>query len=168
MARVVPSIFAFNRGIVSKRALARVDVERVRLSSEIQENWIPKTQGSMIFRPGFEYITSSLNDAFALDIPFIASSDDTAILEMTDAKMRGRLASGWVSREAVSTAVQNGDFSSATGWTDDSTTGASTNVTSDPLTLIAEAKGSQAVRYQEVTVASGDQSVEHALEIDVV
>ena len=44
----------FNRGVISKYAIARADVERVRLSAREQKNWMPRVLGSMSLRPGLE------------------------------------------------------------------------------------------------------------------
>ena len=71
-------IATFNRGIVDTRALARVDIKRIALAAETQTNWMPRTLGSMIFRPGLEYIDSTYSNAEAVHIPFIFSIDETS------------------------------------------------------------------------------------------
>lgn len=88
MAKGNVPLLAFNRGVVSALALARTDVDRIRLSAERMNNWIPKTQGAMRLRPGLGYLGSSLNDTGATWIPFVAQTDDTALLEITDGVMR--------------------------------------------------------------------------------
>ena len=88
MARGNVPLLAFNRGIVSRTALARVDVDRVRLSAEIMKNWVPKTQGPMTIRPGMKYIGSTYNDSGAQFINFIAATDDTALLEFSNNILR--------------------------------------------------------------------------------
>jgi hypothetical protein len=52
MGRTNASLLAFNRGEVAKLALARVDLERMRLSAETQVNWMPTVLGPMMLRPG--------------------------------------------------------------------------------------------------------------------
>jgi hypothetical protein len=117
MARTHPSLNAFNRGEVSKAALARVDVEKMRLAAESQVNWQPAVTGSMMLRPGTQYLFSTRSDAAAFGIPFIYGTNDTAILELTDSHMRVIASDALVTRASVSTSVTNGDFGSSTGWT---------------------------------------------------
>lgn len=50
-------LLAFNRGRISPLALARTDLEVARLSAETQTNYIPRSLGSMMHRPGFGFIT---------------------------------------------------------------------------------------------------------------
>lgn len=167
MGKVNASLLAFNRGIVSKSALARVDVDRIRLSAEVMENWLPKTQGSMILRPGFQYLGSSKSDAAAIDIPFVAATDDTALLEITNGVMRVWVDDALVTRPSVSTSISNSSFSSSSGWTDASTLGGSVTYGGSGLVLDAVNVGSEAICRRQITVASGDQNVRHALNITV-
>jgi hypothetical protein len=160
-------LLAFNRGIVSKKALSRTDVDRIRLSAEVMDNWLPKTAGAMFLRPGFGYIASSRNDAFTIDIPFVASTDDTALIELGDGKMRVRVADVLVSRLAVTTAVTTSNFSSATGWTDASTGGGTASFGGSGMTLNANNIGGLAARKQQVTCSGGNVGVRHALNINV-
>lgn len=75
---------AFNRGIVSEKALARVDIDRTRLSAEVMRNWISKTQGAMTIRPGTKFFGNSLNDTGAAWVEFVAATNDVALLELTN------------------------------------------------------------------------------------
>jgi len=88
MATAYGPILAFNRGVISKTSLARTDLDRTRLSAEIMTNFLPKTQGPMILRPGTKYLGSSLNDTGAAWIEFVASTSDLALLELTAQRMR--------------------------------------------------------------------------------
>src|ERR1700754_3357280 len=103
MTRQNPDLLAFNRGLVSPEALARVDVERTRLSASVMTNWLPKTQGAMKIRPGTKFRGASKDNAPANFIPFIASTDDTALIELTDGVMRVWLDDALLTRPAVST-----------------------------------------------------------------
>jgi hypothetical protein len=67
-------LYSFNRGEVSKIALARIDVEKMRLSAEAQVNWMPWVIGPMMLRPGLEYIGEVLNDQPCRPIPFVSST----------------------------------------------------------------------------------------------
>lgn len=159
---------AFNRGRISKYALARLDVDRYPLSAEIQTNWIPRTFGSMMLRPGFGYIDSTLNNATAIHIPFIFSNSDTAILELTDSVLRVRVNEAIISRVAVSTTVANGTFNSTlTSWADaDEAGGVSQWATGGYMSLMGTGFNA-AIRTQTVSVSGGDQNKEHALRIIV-
>lgn len=128
MTRVNAPLQAFNRGLISPKSLARVDLDRVRLSAERFENWMPSTQGSMTIRPGTKWFGSSIRDTGAFWVEFVASTDDVALLEMTDATMRIWLGSdshalNLLSRPLVDTTLALSD----TGWADASTGGVPTS-----------------------------------------
>jgi hypothetical protein len=97
------SMVAFNRGRISKLALARTDFSRTQLSSEIQTNWMPRALGSMMLRPGLGYIGATKSNLQSVSIPFIFAVDDTARLELTNDLMRV-----WVS-DALVTRAQRHD-----------------------------------------------------------
>lgn len=115
MARASIPLIAFNRGIIDQIALARVDQKRTLLSAEIMTNWLPKTQGAMVMRPGTKYLGSSLNDTGAIWVEFVAATDDTALLELTPKKMRVWIDGALMGRPKVTTTVAISD----TGWTKD-------------------------------------------------
>lgn len=167
MAKGNAPLLAFNRGVVSRKALARTDVDRIRLSAEVMDNWLPKTAGAMFLRPGFGFIDSSRNDAFTVDVPFVASTDDTALVELGDGKMRVRVNDVLVSRPAVSTTVPNGDFASGTGWTEANAGGGDCTFGGSGLTLNAFSIGGRALTRRQISVAGGDAGVRHALNIVV-
>lgn len=103
---------AFNRGKLSRLGLGRTDVQRAELSAEVQTNWMPRVLGSMMLRPGWKYLGSTLSDTQAFLIPFIKSTDDTAFIEFTSTSMRVWEADAPVTRTAVTTTIRGGDFSS--------------------------------------------------------
>lgn len=157
---------SFNRGLISPLALGRVDLPRTALSAEIQTNWMPRTLGSMMLRPGLEYIGSTYNNAAARFIPFIFSATDFALLEMTANKMRVWRNDALMTRVAVSSAVTNGTFTSnVTSWTDADEAGATSAWATGGYLALTGNGFTSAIRYQEVTVAVGDQNVEHALRV---
>ena len=170
----MPDILAFNRGIVSDLALARKDVERVSLSAETQTNWMPRKLGSMMLRPGYEYIVStrdgislSADHPEALHFPFIFSKSDTAIVQVILNGIRVILNEAFLGYPYVTTAVTNGLFSSGvTGWTDNDDTGATSSGTGTSLSLVGTGFA-YARRYQQITVASADQNIEHCLRFEV-
>jgi len=167
MARQNVTLLAFNRGEVGRRALARIDMDRMRLSAETQLNWMPRTIGSMAIRPGTEYKLSTLSDAKAKVIPFFRSTTIKAALEITDSYIRPLIDDAVITRASVATTVTNGDFSSGTGWTITTTGGSSGAVSGGKLTMTCLPIDSYVVTSRTVTVAGGDQNVEHAFRIVV-
>src|SRR4051812_27384779 len=116
------ALVAFNRGLVSRLALARTDVKRVAMSSDLMVNWMSRVLGSMMLRPGLGYLDAI--PAAPRIIPFIFATDDTALLEFTDEALRVWVDDDLITRVAVSGAISNGDFDSAlTDWTDDDESG---------------------------------------------
>jgi hypothetical protein len=128
MAQQNVPLLAFNRGLISPLAVARVDLDRTRLSAEVMTNWIPKTQGAMRIRPGTKYLGSSINDTGAAWIEFVAAVDNAALLELTDDKMRVWMDTGatvsLLSRPNVGAKTLS---ATDTGWTNASTGGTSTS-----------------------------------------
>lgn len=162
-------ILAFNRGVIDAKGLARIDLERMAMSGEIQSNWIPRVLGSMMLRPGMEFIDTSASNAKARQITFTFGVDDTAQIELTDSLMRVRLDDVLISRPAISASVQNPSFSSLTGWTDRDESGAvSTNTNTTEFGWVLNLVGTgdlAARRTQQVTVT--ETGVEHALNVTV-
>lgn len=166
MGRQNGLIQSFNRGLISKKGLARTDLPRYPLSAEVYDNCVPRVLGSMQLRTGLKYIGETLNSAAAVNIPFLFSFSDTAILEFTDSVMRVRVNEAIVSRPSVSSAVATGDFSADTDWVDNDETGATSTIAGGVLSLVGT-RWTAAIRRQEVTVGAGDLNVEHALRITV-
>ena len=181
MARINAPFLAFNRGLLSPRALARVDLDRTRLSAERFENWLPATQGSMSIRPGTKHFGSSINDTGAAWIEFIPSTDDVALIEVTDLKLRfwqdtgGTTSSGEVEVSETSTPSSahalsllerphvTGTLSiSDTGW-ESASVGGGTSQSGG--TLNAGAIGSIARKKKRFIVSS--TNVEHSLAINI-
>lgn len=167
--KVLHTLAAFNRGIVSRLALARIDIARIGLSAETMTNWMPRVMGSMMLRPGLRWLHSTRSDAAVAHLPFVFATDDTALIELTDSAMRIVINDTVVTRVSVSSAVTNGNFdTNLTGWTDsDEAGGVSAWATGGYLSLLGDGTN-EARRDQQVTVAAGDQNKEHALAIQVV
>lgn len=166
MPRENKALLAFNRGLMSKLGLARVDLPRTALSSEVHTNWMTRGLGAMMLRTGSEYIDNTNGDAKAKLIPFIFSFEDQAQLELSGGEMQVRIDDELITRPSVTAAVTNGNFTSdVTGWTEnDEGSAASTWLTGGYLALLGT--GTQAaIRDQEVTV--NQLNTEHALRIIV-
>lgn len=160
------ALIAFNRGLISKKGMARTDIKRTALSAEIQTNWVPRVLGSMSLRPGLGYLGSTKGNKRAFHLPFIFSSTDKALIEFTDLFMRVRVDDVVIQRVAVTSAVTSGDFSAATGWTDADESGAVSTIAGGKLELVGT-KFAAAIRKQEVTVSGGNVNKEHALRVIV-
>jgi len=169
MGQLTSVLLAFNRGIVDRLGLARVDVKRLAMSAEEMWNFIPRVLGSMSIRPGWKYLGATRSNLAAKFIPFVFSTTDTHLIEITNNTMRIWWADELVSRETVGTGLTNGDFTSdISGWTDNDEVGAaSTWHASGYLQLLGDGTNA-AIVDQAVTVSGGDSGVEHALRVAVV
>lgn len=160
-------LLAFNRGILSKLGLARVDLKRAALAAEVMTNWMPRVLGSMMLRPGLEYLGGSKSNGKAIGIPFVFSSTDTASLEMTDSTMRVRVDEALITRPAVTTAIANGTFTTLASWTESNEGGADCTATGNKLNLISNNGYNAAIIEQQVTCAGANIGKVHALRIVV-
>lgn len=169
MARVHAPLLSFSAGEVSRLALARVDVEKMRLAAETQVNWSPNVLGAMMLRPGTGYLFSTRSNAACNGIPFVFGFGDTALLEFTDSHLRVIVSDALVTRASVSTSVTNGDFASSVGWTLAAADGTAdiNSTVSGSLYLAAGATGALVSCLRDVTVAGGDQATAHAFRVTV-
>src|SRR5262249_61762932 len=94
-------LYSLNAGEVSKIALARVDVAKLRMAAACQVNWLPYVVGPMAMRPGLYYVGEVLGDAPARLVRFIFSKLATALIELTANKMRLWVQEGLVRRARV-------------------------------------------------------------------
>jgi hypothetical protein len=159
----------FNRGVVSPLALARVDIKRVAMSAEEQCNWIARTLGPMSVRPGLGYLGATKSNAAARYLPFVFSTSDTALVELTNNIMRVWVNDALITRPTVATAITNGTVTTdLSSWTDvDDVGGVSAWATGGYMGLTGDGTNA-AAREQTVSVALGDRNVEHALKIRIV
>lgn len=157
---------SFNRGIISALAGARVDLERNALSAASSVNYMPRSLGSMMLRPGMEYIGATASNDLCKGIAFVRATDTLARLEITENGLRVWVDDALVTRTAVTAAVTNGTFvSDVTGWTDsDEAGGTSAWATGGYLSLIGNGTNA-AIRDQSVAVT--ETGTEHALRIVV-
>jgi hypothetical protein len=110
MARVNAPLLSFNAGEVSKLALARVDIAKLRLAAQCQVNWLPWVMGPMMLRPGLMYVGEVLDDAPAKLVPFVFSKLDTALIELTANVMRIWIDEVLLARPSVTTTIADGLF----------------------------------------------------------
>lgn len=168
MALQNAAVFSFNRGLADLKALARTDLKRIALSAETQTNFMPRSLGSMMLRPGLQHIGSTDGDNQAVFIAFIKSNSDVALVELTNLKMRVWLSEAVIQRASVSSAVANGNFdSNLDDWTDADGSGATSAWATGGYMSLIGTKFNAAIRQQQVTVGGSDQNVEHALTVVV-
>lgn len=158
------TILAFNRGIMSRLGLARIDLNRTALAAETQTNWMPRTLGSMMLRPGWEYIDSTHSNVFMKSFPFVFSASDSAALEIGSGIMRVRVDDELIARPSVSAVVTNGSFNSdLAGWADSDESGGTSQWQSGGFMALRGNDTDAAIRDQSVTVVN--PGVVHALRI---
>jgi hypothetical protein len=163
-----PVLLAFNRGVISTLGLARVDLNRTALSASIQTNFVPRTLGPMTLRPGLEYIATTDGNNKAKMLPFVFANRDTALIEVTDSKVRVFVDEAVVTRASVSTSITNGVFTSdVTSWTDNDEAGATSAWVTGGYLGLAGNGTAAAIREQQLSVSGGDQNTLHALDIVV-
>lgn len=164
MARGNFPLQVFNRGRISRLGLARTDLDRTRLSAEKQTNWVPRTIGSMMVRPGLQYIGPTNSNSQARPIPFIRSSTDTALVEVSSGTMRVWVSDAVVTRVNSTSAVTNGTFDAdLTGWTDADESGSTSEWVAGKYMGLTGTRFARAIRRQTVTASSGD----HGLAVSV-
>lgn len=167
MAKVNTHLLAFNAGEVSRIALARIDLARMRMSAECQVNWMPFALGAMMLRPGMQQLFETKSDAAGHMVDFVYAKDDTAMLHFTANVMRVAINDALISRVAVSTTVGDANFSGSGAWsTADTTAGCSATV-SGGLVLQPSAVGGLARAEQTLTISGADQNKEHGLRIQI-
>jgi hypothetical protein len=168
MASATALLLAFNRGLISRLGLSRIDLKRTALSAQTFINWMPRVLGSMMLRPGLEYISTTRSNAFAIDVPFIRSTTSTALLEMSALVMRMIVDGELVSRPSVSSAVTNGTFDTdIASWTDSDEAGATSAFATGGYASLTGTKYNSARLRQEITVSGADLGVEHAVRVVV-
>lgn len=164
LANGTPAILAFNRGLVSRFALARLDMKRMAFSAELMTNWMSRVLGPMGLRAGLGFLGSVAGQARML--PFVFSTDDTALVEISNLTIRVWVGDRLISRPGVSTTVTNGNFTTnLTGWTDNDEGGAASAWNLNGYMELVGTGTEAAIRDQQVAVVSADQGTEHSLSI---
>jgi hypothetical protein len=159
-------LYSLNAGEVSKIALARVDVAKLRMAAACQVNWLPYVVGPMSMRPGLLYVGEVLGDAPAKLLRFVFSKLDTALIELTANKMRVWINEVLVTRVAVGTAIGDPFFQNLGSWsTSNTTSGASATIASGTCTLQCQPVGGLAQIQQTISIANVDLGREHAIRI---
>lgn len=168
MASQNPALLSLNAGEISKHALARIDLAKLRVACEQQENFLPLVLGPCMVRPGTRYLDTTASNAAGKMVEFYYDENTKALPVLTSGAMRVMVNDAYISRVAVSSAVTNGDFDTdVTGWTDSDESGCTSQWATGGLLSLAGTDTNYAFRDQQVTVAAPDQNVEHALRLAV-
>jgi len=161
-------LYSLNAGEVSKIALARVDVAKMRMAAACQVNWLPYVVGPMAMRPGLFYVGEVLGDAPAKLLRFVFSKLDTALIELTANRMRVWINETLVSRAAVATSIGDPFFLGLGNWlTTNTTSGATATVGGGMCTLSCPPVGGLAQIQQTISIAGADLGKEHAIRLVV-
>lgn len=160
------AFYAFNRGLISRLGLARVDIKRGALAAETFTNFMPRVLGSMMLRPGLQYLTSTRDDEPCRTLPFVFSTSQKAALELTENTLRVLIDDVPISRPAVTTTITNGTFGvDLSGWTANDGSGASSAWQTGGYMGLTGTGEEPARRYQLVSVTGANIGTEHALRI---
>lgn len=166
MSATSPGFYALNAGVVSRLALARVDLAKLRFSAEVQENLLPMVLGPCLFRPGTAYIGRTLNDEEPVFLPFVYDENTSAMLVITQSGVQFLIDDVFLTRPAVTTVVTNGTFTTdLTGWTDADEAGAVSSWLAGGYMQLLGTGSNFSKRTQEVTVLVADRNIEHALRV---
>ena len=163
MARQTIPFYSPNRGEVSRFALARADVDKMRMAADTMINWVPMTMGPMTLRPGTEYLGSVQSDASCRLIEFVYATDDTALIELTDSNLRVWVDDALITRAAVTTTVAT--FASGT-WTAVASTGSSVSTATGALIIKDVTQGNISYAYKSIDT-SANKNKSHGLRIPV-
>jgi hypothetical protein len=168
MPRVKAPIYSLNGGEVGDEALSRLDLERLQFAAARCVNALPRVSGALTLRPGLEHKTDiNLGECMLLEYAYSGSDGSVYVPVLSDEELRILKDGAFISRASVSTAITNGDFSSFTGWSNASASGASATASGGNLVLTGTTQ-SRAEARQTLTVAGGDQNTEHGLRVKVV
>lgn len=177
MARATPALVTFNRGVISDKALARTDVERIASSASIQSNWMPSELGPMQFRAGTEYVgVPETETQEAIYVPFVFANDDTAIIELSGAEgsatMRVRVDEDIITRGILTSVIADEDMTTVGvgNWLDDSDVGCTAaaylyGVGSPTGIYLSGTRDAAARIYQAVTTTT--TGAQHAVQVVV-
>ena len=172
MAKQNKLLLAFNRGVVSRIGLARIDIERMSMSAEIMLNWMPRVLGSMMLRPGLGFIDRINNDVVTNGriLPFLFSVDDAALLEISPQTLQVRdpVTDLLIQRTAISSQLLNTGFNTdLTSWVDASQAGGSVVHLAGGFAGMKGDGTDFGILRQTVTVSGPDTGVDHFLLIRI-
>lgn len=161
MSKQTAPFYGMNRGEVSRLALARVDIERLRLSAEIQINWLPRVLGPAMLRPGLGFVTEARASLPCRGMPFIFGATDTALMEFSDKSLRVLVNEAPIYRAGVGTVVP--DLST---WVAAPAVGA-TIYHASYIEIFGNSAGVSSTVTGTLSIAGADQVRQHSLRVVV-
>lgn len=177
MAKVRSILEAFNAGELGDELLTRVSFQKYQLALSTSLNMLPTVQGAVTKRPGTRYVAAQKNqNKSARIVPFEFNVEQAYVLELgedsggTYGYARFYRNQGQIVGGDVSVSITNGTFDSGiTGWTDQSTGGASIahNATDDTMQLVG-ASGETAVAEQSVSPSAATDTEVHVIKFRTI
>lgn len=164
MAKEKTPLLRFNGGEVGKDIDPLVDLEKYPAAASIMENWLATVQGEMHMRGGLGWCSSVSDAGRAMLYPFVFSASQRYGARFTSGRLRILQDGDVIIRPTVATVIQNGNFSSLSGWTNISVSPSTATAPSGLLRLYANGT-SQAGIKRQITIATAD--VEHAINLVV-
>lgn len=154
----------FAGGELGKEAMARVSLEGYSATAEIMENALPDTAGTMMLRPGFEFLVRpNLADDRTTLIPFFYSTTVKYLLLLSDLELRIFDDDGVVVREAVTSSITDGTFPHLAFWTDISSGGTATSAAPG---LVLSSNGTSVAGVRQAVTTANVGTV-HGLNVEV-
>jgi hypothetical protein len=156
---------SLNAGEVSRHALARVDLAKLKVATEVTRNFIPHVLGPAQFRPGTRYIADVPGHAIGWLGEFAFSETDTALLVMVPGGLFFLVGDQYVTRPTVTALIANGDFGvDLAGWTDSDEAGAVSSWSAGYMSLLGTGTN---FAQRDQLVAAPQPGIEHGLRISV-
>src|SRR3990167_9675298 len=164
-SRLNAHIYSFSRGEVSAAALARTDLEPLRLAAEVQENVMPYVVGKGVVRPGSKFIVGTPSNLQVRLLPFVFSVSDKALLELSNLLLRVYVDDVLITRPTATSTITNGTFAATDGWITTSRGGGTFSATDGEAIFRVPNIGGSIAIARSVTTTSA--AVEHGLRIIV-
>ncbi len=160
--------YALNAGEVDPDALARIDLEKLRVAGEEMVNFTPTVLGGMHMRPGTQFVSTTLNNGKAVLVPYIFNATETSLIEITNGSIRVFNNDAEVRYIGYDTVLANQQFNNAlgSGWTNVSTSGASASISGGKL-FLSSTNYSYARARQSIDVSFPDRGKLHCVKVVV-
>lgn len=159
-------LYSLNAGEISRLALARVDLAKLRIACEVERNFLPLALGPAMFRPGTAYVDEVPLSVAGWLGEFYYSETEKVLLVMTANTLNFIVNGEMVRRDTVTAAIVNGDFiSDISGWTNNDEAGALSDWLAGGYMRLTGTGTQYAILDQQITVI--EPAVEHGLRLVV-
>lgn len=166
MTNVNAYIQTFAGGEFGEAMSARVSIDSYQAACELMENWMPLAQGVMTRRPSLEFINSFVDSSLIGVLhSFEFDVGQNYLILVQSGIIYFYLNDGILDIDTVTASISNGSFSSFTGWTDNSQTGASASAANGYLNLISNGVAKARAR---TTFTINESDTGHILAFDVI